>query len=66
MSPCNVIASISWFAGISRVPDLNGPKEGLKTGDTQKDSLTWEGNDETHDQKAGVLTGQFLFLYQAS
>jgi hypothetical protein len=28
-----------WFpAGISRVPDPNGPKEGLKTRDTRKDS----------------------------
>jgi hypothetical protein len=27
--------------------------------------LTQEGNDETHDQKAGDLTGKFLFLHQA-
>jgi hypothetical protein len=52
-----------WTQG--RTEDPNGPKEGLKTQDTQKDSLRKEGNDGTRDQKAGDLTGTYLFLHQA-
>jgi hypothetical protein len=47
-------------ARITEFLDPKGLREGMNRRDTQKDSLTQEGNDKTHDQLSPA--GKFLFF----
>jgi hypothetical protein len=51
--------------GIAEILDPKGLRKGMNSQDTQKDSLTQEGNDNTHDQKAGDQLAKFYFSQQA-
>jgi hypothetical protein len=51
-------------AGIVEVLDPKGLRKGMNRRDTWKDSLTQEGNDKTHDQKAGDQLAKFYFSQQ--
>jgi hypothetical protein len=60
-----IIVAPFTIARIAEVLDLKRLRKGLNRWDTQKDSLTQEKNDKTHDQKAGDLLAKFYFSQQA-